>query len=1105
MSNSRDKFQLLLTAIEQANTVDDLKPQLESIHHDEFSKDQLDQLYLAAVTKFPLYIAYIPKPNISHEMALIAVKKHYFLKKYLPEIELQNYDIHYAAVSQSGWCLEDVPMSMRDKKMCMAAIADSGLMALAHVPDEFHELEQVKSVITKCYEMLDKYSGAFPALPKSKRDLDSCIKAVNHAYQNIIHVPEQYLNRPEFKQAIEKWQASQLESLNNDNALETIKSAPPQILTQEICNLAAQNNMKVILNVPFEYRTYALFKAAISKTYFVAEIFPYLYQYQKNTKLTKSHYKSLLDEILNDDSILELDFIPAPMKPEIYLAIISKKPEKINEILELAAKNNFSKEQINSIIDAAINKDPLIIKNIPTENHNYDRWLAIIKNNPLALEFLTNYKQSNITEEQYVDLCKISVKRQGLALKHVLPEFRKKEINTEAVKSNGLALEFIAIDDRQFDLMLDSVNGNGFAIQFIDHIKQTNLTSDQLQILYLAAVKKTGLALKYIPEALRNKTICSDAVEQNGLALEFVPKHLTDFDMILTSVNENGIAIKFIKNHKDYFITDEQYVELCLTAVKRNYLALKHISPDTCNREMALIAIKGWAGNLEFIPERLRDREICLLAVQSDGDMLKFVPMDLRDDAMCLAAVKSRGLALEHVPIARRSDMIIEESVKQNVASLTFIEDNVKLKIIEKLGFENLLISDFSLLSRLPEGHDYHSKIKDFLSTIKHIVVTKGDLYSDIEVKDAFRVYSESAKRKGKTIHVNRYSLNDLLKLIDKYSSQERLNLVLLGHATTSSDQIADLKVSDIIEVVADNTNINTVTLLGCNSAKSLPLEEEKVLDKNYREQLASTERNVYSGVALMSDFPEAEMQKDLFKKMATDEQGKTTNTIYVIVTNKTNAKTNVVTLQRDAANNQITSTNQELNDESFAKLSKLIGNTSGKLPPTTKRMPVNYYRGGKATSFLSPAESEQLTEILHSNEQRYSKQHPKYKQDKKAFPFMTGISIDESEEDKLQSSLLQKVTAAIRDDYRIQQEVDVKGYTKAIHVDTKERQMKVFRTHLYDKDYKGLPSQNFFTDKLDNINRKKLAEERKIELDKMTSNNKTESSAKSITVRIKK
>jgi hypothetical protein len=62
----------------------------------------------------------------------------------------------------------------------------------------------------------------------------------------------------------------------------------------------------------------------------------------------------------------------------------------------------------------------------------------------------------------------------------------------------------------------------------------------------LAAVQQNGVALQYVPEALRTEAVALAAVQQNGWALQLVPEALRTEAVALAAVQQDGWALEYV-------------------------------------------------------------------------------------------------------------------------------------------------------------------------------------------------------------------------------------------------------------------------------------------------------------------------------------------------------------------------------------------------------------------------------------------------------------------------------------------------------------------------------------------------------------------------------
>ena len=120
----------------------------------------------------------------------------------------------------------------------------------------------------------------------------------------------------------------------------------------------------------------------------------------------------------------------------------------------------------------------------------------------------------------------------------------------------------------------------------------------------------------------------------------------------------------------------------------------------------------------------------------------------------------------------------------------------------------------------------------------------------------------------------------------------------------------------------------------------------------------------------------------------------------------------------------------------------------------------------------------------------------------------MRGVAMNEAEQDKLDTSLLKKLVDAIKAEPRVKREVEVKGYTRSLHVDMVEEGFRGSRSNIYEKEYRYRTPDSFFgrssVEIKPNIIYKQMYAEIKSEMDRMAKGvEQPESSAKSIIVTV--
>lgn len=82
-----------------------------------------------------------------------------------------------------------------------------------------------------------------------------------------------------------------------------------------------------------------------------------------------------------------------------------------------------------------------------------------------------------------------------------------------------------------------------------------------------------------------------------------------------------------------------------------------------CNKEIALIAVKQYGCDLEYLPAKFKsDFDVCMAAVKQNGTAIRYTAS--RDPKISLAAVKQNGLAIKYISVYDRN--IALAAVQQN-------------------------------------------------------------------------------------------------------------------------------------------------------------------------------------------------------------------------------------------------------------------------------------------------------------------------------------------------------------------------------------------------------------------------------------------------------
>eukprot|EP00403_Amphidinium_massartii_P030610 CAMPEP_0178391032 /NCGR_PEP_ID=MMETSP0689_2-20121128/10953_1 /TAXON_ID=160604 /ORGANISM="Amphidinium massartii, Strain CS-259" /LENGTH=384 /DNA_ID=CAMNT_0020011561 /DNA_START=1 /DNA_END=1155 /DNA_ORIENTATION=+ len=182
----------------------------------------------------------------------------------------------------------------------------------------------------------------------------------------------------------------------------------------------------------------------------------------------------------------------------------------------------------------------------------------------------------------------------------------------------------------------------------------------------IVAVRRSGMALQFVPVDFMTRDIIMTAVEQNGLALQYarpwlerdidplqnVPADLITLEVIMAAVLQNGMALQYVPTAE--WIDDEILLNIIQMAVQQNGHALQFVPADLITLEMIIAAVGQNGMALQYVPAaEWIDDEILLniiqMAVQQNGHALQFVPPELQSRHLVKQALLQSNAAVMHV------------------------------------------------------------------------------------------------------------------------------------------------------------------------------------------------------------------------------------------------------------------------------------------------------------------------------------------------------------------------------------------------------------------------------------------------------------------------
>lgn len=1168
-------------------------------------------------------IQYVPDDLLDKDFVALALQKgkeaitdNGYELQYIPE-KLRDYPTCLAAVKSSSSALEYVPRNICDYQICLEAVQRVSSYGEESLFKNIKKLFETKILTVDEYQdlrnqLLLKNGGVLMLLAKEERDFTVCFNAIK--------------NNPYMLRAIENFSE---ETLLNEGDFKIL------------CSEALKVNSSVISFVPKSFRTFPMYLDAVNKNWRVLtdirnpEVTPsftreeinllFIEAFKEHAYSRKEIFASIdntedakiIALALINEGFNVLQYIPEPLRDfDICKQAVLKNPAELANVpTDILKANNFLSE--------IVIQNGYALKYIPKELVTMPLCEAAVKNNSTSsslewvpvpfrtaklcqvylqnkdniyyiLSKIKNFKENSaLSADEYKALALEVVKTFGYLLKDVDIEMRDSELCYAAIRQSAHALEYVPVSQRTFDLCNEAIQKDTWNGQVIEHLKnfrQTTLLSpDQYKTICMFFIKKSGFNLKYVDEDMRDADLCLEAVKESGRAIEFVPKAICTYSICYEAITKSPSAAAVVLNHiKDFAqfsaLSELEYKQLCLEAVKNYGLALKemdekyidfevasnavrkdvdaiqyvpdplrskmlsdydfcvemvktnpqalrYISPDFRQKmltaDFALSIVKKNGLALEFIPDPIRNETIYSEAVNQNGLALNFVPIELRTEALCLAAIDSNTAAIQFFPeklrtynlylqAVLRNPSVLEEleknkrdlqftpdeykslcvaALQQDTMALKFIDEAIKVDLIDMLGVDKILSMDYEARKYFPKGHDYQPEINQFLSGIKHIVLTRGSHFgSDHESRDVFMVYSSHAKRAGHAIHTSTEDAQQLFDDIKKASNKENINLVLLGHARVESTDLAGMNVDAISNFVEKNENINRVTLLGCKTAQALKPEEEKLMFTKFTDMYEREHSNSPCGMVLMSRTVEPSEYANILKKVCKpkeekekaskgkeettgkEKEAKTPNQTYILAKIQKNGKEHYeLTHLSKMPSGEIMSQNFLLQPDEIKALQKNILTEKGKYFVFPKKEnDITWFRGGAGAKPLEDAEFNKIKEVINKFGV-FDKENPRYKAIKSELPTLSTVTLKENESDKLKSSLFKK----LYDRLLVDRDLDIKAYTGIVSVDTKEQRILGTPNMIYTNEYGTVKKPTFFTRK-DNIERGELDRHRK-------------------------
>lgn len=980
----------------------------------------------------------------------------------LPILELVPQIIEDARLNNR---LDHIPEHYRDNEELCLEIIQNDFMQIKYVPLSVLSsasfmandavqlaLQRLREAVSKDWKLIE-YSN----LPAIIIDESTAIAAANQNWQALNYIPKTiFTSNPQgFTQAIEAFikYLEEKSSKGNYNSREALNEIPLHCRTLEVCLKGLELHYQAFRYFPKEICNSNFVNRCRKNSFFGRYILTELGDYAKTTMLTDNEYEQICLDVLQKeiDQFANIPYVYRNLSLCLKLAD-NLNPKFLSFIQDYSHNAKLSLEEYRQVVLTSISKqitavDSPFLASLNRQVLDSDLWLALLKKDGLALQYLSLYGPADLRAEE-------------LAM-----------LQQSAVTTNGEALSFIEPEKRSYAICWHAINNNPKVIS------------------YLFDYQKSGLKEKEF------MTLCSVAVSKDDEAILSIPFQFRDFNLWEKAINRNGLKLKelieFYEGGNPTKITENQFKQLCLKAITtdaeafqylpkkyRDYTSLKWIVEQNSD------AIKTiYQKSTETSLEQNQLNELVNIAYNADRAHFQYLPSEKQTSWEYAATLSADGMLLQMCMQTagwgllekNQQEELMVLAVKTSPMSLQFVNSIDRAQIINLASAQELLRTDYNCLQFFP-NLDYEAEKNKVLNNVEYLVVTTG-YYSDREVADSVRIYSAHPKRKGKVLHYSTsQNLKDLLNELEQKNEGGSLNLVLLGHANTHSQDICNLTPTNIANLLLTHDRITRVTLFGCHTANAK--KQDREFDETQDALIRFPIPTNPCGMLVMNTIPSQDRYGNLLNAVKSDKEGNKAEEALILIRAEEPHRSQPLLIYIQQKDQNIITHTLELDKNQYKRLGQLLGDKKKDFPyPRSKKLGSDYsiHKGGKTASYLTREQIEKLDILLRLNLTLLTQDNSTYAQVKSKYPFFRQEKIDSKEAHRLLPSLQKKVIEAIENEPKFKRSIEVKGYSHVMSVDFKEKRMKAGSISYSSAYQKARKPSKFFDRKQDNIDREAL------------------------------
>jgi hypothetical protein len=355
---------------------------------------------------------------------------------------------------------------------------------------------------------------------------------------------------------------------------------------------------------------------------------------------------------------------------------------------DLAYKDRFNKEEINTLLDAFINCPEHCVcaglNKTLAEELTGEMYRQLLINEQFSLdEIPRKFRTKEMCEiglqvecdeifrdipKEYktLKICELGVTSNTDNFKNIPKKFKTPEMMLVAIKSWGGFLQYIPDHLKTEEMCLEAIKNSYNSLEFIPVrflTKEFCVKILQCQSLILSCLSEQAVDSEAQDNIIRehiSQEIIENAIEKNGNLLEHLPIHYKTKKICYLSINSSkGSSISYFPPNILSKITEEQYMHI----VRLNYFNIRHVPRNRRSKEMNDLiqetgldsnfysshllndphsqkvydlAVQRKTSNLYYIPNNHKTKKLCELAFQTGNNhRLVDVPFELRTIEFC--------------------------------------------------------------------------------------------------------------------------------------------------------------------------------------------------------------------------------------------------------------------------------------------------------------------------------------------------------------------------------------------------------------------------------------------------------------------------------------